>query len=89
EVYSENKKSLVMAETERLMTDRWEKTPQLGLYKVTVEATVLGETTVLTRTVLVVPIALIVAIIVAILLIGLWIYMKVSKGKGKKQSEKH
>lgn len=88
EVYSEERKVLVMAETERLASDKWEDTPQLGLFKVTVETTVLGETTVLNKTVLVIPVALIVAIVVGILLLALWIYFKVKKSKEGNSSRK-
>ena len=89
EVYSKDSKSLVMADTQRLLNGKWDKTPALGLFRVTVETTVLGETSTLTKTVLVIPISLIVAIIVAILLLILWIYVKASKGKrGRKQVAK-
>jgi len=80
----EEKKVLVMAETERLTSYKWEETPQLGLFEVKVEATVLGKTTTLTKTVLVIPVALIVAIIVGILLLALWIYFKAKKHKKSK-----
>ncbi|MCL2280889.1 hypothetical protein FWC31_03315 [Candidatus Saccharibacteria bacterium] len=87
EVYSEAKKSLVMAETERLLTDKWDKTPNLGLFKVTVEVTILDETIMLTKTVLVIPLALIVAIIVIILSLTLWIYVKIRKNKSGKSKK--
>ncbi|MCL2037680.1 hypothetical protein FWG95_01600 [Candidatus Saccharibacteria bacterium] len=94
EVYNSSKdnkdsnKALVMAETERVISNKWNGTPALGLFRVTQEATVLGETTTLTKTVLVIPIALIVAIIVAILLFVLWIYVKVKKNNKVRKSKK-
>ena len=88
EVYSKGQKALVMAETRRLIADEWGGSPKLGLFKVTEEATVLGETSTLTKTVLVIPIALMIAILVGILLLGMWIYAKVRKAKKGKKSGK-
>ncbi len=88
EVYVNESNATVMAETSRVVSTNWNETPSLGLFRVTQETTVLGETSTLTKTVLVIPIALIVAIIVAILLLILWIYVKVRKNRKGSKSRK-
>lgn len=87
EVYSKEDKALVMAETRRLVSNKWNDTPRFGLFKVTVETTVLGETSTLNKTVLVIPLALIIAILVVLALLGLWAYTKVTKQKGPKSKK--
>ena len=83
EAYSKENKVIVLAETSRRISDEWEGSPRLGLFRVTEEVTLLGETTTLTKVVLVVPLALLVVLIAVIVLLALWIYVKVKKARRK------